>query len=162
MEDIQIRPTVKEDRKKIIEWLNNKETLRWYPMTTEKELEFSTSIWMNYIPKKSVITADYKGVPVGAALLYVQEVKKLSHHALFAIIVDKNHRGKGIGTRLLQEIIDLSKNRFNIEILLLEVYEGNPAIRLYRRFDFKQYAVHQKFLKEDGKYYSKIMMQKYL
>ena len=162
MKDLIIRPTVKEDRKHLINWLKDKDTLRWYPMSSEKELEVSTSVWMNYIAKKSVITADYKGIPCGAALIYIQDVKKISHHSLFAMIVNKDYRGKGIGTNLLKEVILISK-KFKLEILLLEVYEGNPAIRLYRRFGFKEFGVHKKFLKdENGNYFDKIMMQKYL
>jgi len=57
----------------------------------------------------------------------------------------------------------LAKERFKIEFLHLEVYEGNPAIRLYQRLGFEQYGFQRQFVKdEDGKYLGKILMQKYL
>ncbi|OGN54000.1 MAG: hypothetical protein A2098_03310 [Chlamydiae bacterium GWF2_49_8] len=72
-------------------------------------------------------------------------------------------RGKGIGRRLLKEIEELAKEMFQIEILHLEVYEGNPAIHLYERAGFKRYGIEKHFIKEkEGQYRAKIMMQKEL
>ena len=56
----------------------------------------------------------------------------------------------------------LAKEEFHIELLHLEVYEGNPAIRLYERFGFVKYGEHPHFIKEEGRYLSKILMQKLL
>ena len=55
-----------------------------------------------------------------------------------------------------------AKNHFKIEILHLEVYQGNPAIRLYERLGFKEFGRQPKFIKIGGEYLDKIMMQKEL
>ena len=86
----------------------------------------------------------------------------MAHQCLFAIIVDEQHRGKGVGTALLRELIILSKEKFQLEFIHLEVYEGNPAINLYKRFGFEQYGIHERFIKDQGRYISKILMQKNL
>ena len=56
----------------------------------------------------------------------------------------------------------LPKNNFDIELLHLEVYEGNPAIHLYQRLGFVQYGYQRHFIKQNGQYLGKIMMQKAL
>ena len=86
----------------------------------------------------------------------------MSHQCLFAIIVDEKFRGKGIGAKLLRELMTLAKERFKLELLHLEVYQGNPAINLYKRLGFKEYGIHRRFMKDKGRYLDKILMQKNL
>ena len=160
--NLVIRPTVLEDEKYLVEWLQDKNTLRWYPMSNQKEIEDACKDWIRYIEMDSVVTAVYKNNVVGSAMIYVTDDERLKHQALFAIIVSKDYRGKGIGTKLIDTLIDMAKNKFEIEILHLEVYETNPAISLYERLGFKKYGEHKNYIKEDGKYFAKILMQKYL
>jgi putative acetyltransferase len=108
----------------------------------------------------------WEDVPCGIANLYLQPYKKLAHQCLFAIIVDEKYRGKGVGTVLMKELIALAKNTFKIQVLHLEVYEGNRARRLYERMGFVQYGIQRHFVKEQEngsvKYLAKVMMQKQL
>ncbi len=160
---VTIRPGVEADQKCLVEWLLQPGVLNWFPLADLREVEDAARIWVSYYKYGAVLTALWDGVPCGIANLYIQPYKKLAHQCLFAIIVDERLRGKGIGTKLLEELIKLAKEKFNIELLHLEVYEGNPAIRLYERFGFTQYGCEKRFVKEEGnKYLSKILMQKTL
>ncbi|MFA6118514.1 MAG: GNAT family N-acetyltransferase [Parachlamydiales bacterium] len=161
--NLKIRLSEQSDAKYLTKWLSDPEILRWFPMCNEAEIEDAVKIWMSYTKYKAVITAVCDNVPCGIANLYVQSLKKLSHQSLFAIIVAKEYRGAGVGTALIKELIRMGKEDFKLELLHLEVYEGNPAQRLYERLGFKEYGVHKKFLKDlDGRYYNKILMQKKL
>lgn len=51
------------------------------------------------------------------------------------LFVDAAHRGKGIGTQLL-DLAESSSSEHNAKFLHLEVNRGNPAIELYRRRGF--------------------------
>jgi ribosomal protein S18 acetylase RimI-like enzyme len=51
--------------------------------------------------------------------------------------VDEQYRGNGLGTILLKEILERTKNR--VPSISLSVQADNPAIRLYRRFDFYEW-----------------------
>lgn len=162
LENLTIRLGRQEDESYLVEWLLQPNVLQWFPLFDLKEIEDAAKIWMSYSKIGSALTAVYEDEPCGTATLYINPYKKLSHQALFAIIVDDRWRGKGIGTRLLKELIDLAKQKFHLELLHLEVYEGNPAIRLYERFGFQTYGVQHRFAKSDGRYLDKIMMQKCL
>ncbi|MEW9305075.1 GNAT family N-acetyltransferase [Labrys neptuniae] len=62
-----------------------------------------------------------------------------SHAAGLGMGVHDDHRGKGIGTALLREIIDAADQWLRIERLELTVFADNlRAIRLYERFGFEQ------------------------
>ena len=54
---------------------------------------------------------------------------------LLLIAVDPRHRGRGIGTALLERFIAAARAR-GAERLFLEMREGNPAASLYRRHGF--------------------------
>ncbi len=155
-----VRLTAQEEAVHLIQWLSDPMVLSWFPMNNQREVEDAVRLWMNYASQGAALTA-FEGEDVcGMANLYVQPFKKISHQALFAIIVDPNKRGQGVGSFLIDALERLAKDKFKIEILHLEVYEGNPAYRLYERKGFQKYGEHPRFIKEDGKYLSKIFMQK--
>jgi RimJ/RimL family protein N-acetyltransferase len=159
---IDIRLAELGDSPVLLEWLNDAEVLKGFPMIDLREIEDAVRVWMSYTHLQSGLTATLDGLPVGLANLYIQPYEKLKHQCLLSIIVDPNLRGKGVGTTLLSALIKLAKERFNIETLHLEVYEGNPAISLYRRMGFKEYGRHPRSLKYDGQYTDKILMQQSL
>lgn len=160
---IEIRPTILEDAPLLTEWLSDPDILRWFPMNNQREIQDAVHIWMGFVKYGSSLTALYEGKPRGMALLYLQPYKKFAHQCLFSIIVDAPFRGKGIGKRLLEGLEKIGKEKFQLELLHLEVYEGNPAKRLYERMGFQEYGVQKHFIREKpGSHRGKIFMQKSL
>jgi len=59
------------------------------------------------------------------------------------LFVEQSHRGKGIGTQLL-DLAETASREHHAQFLHLEVTHGNPAIELYRRrgfFDHHRYLM---------------------
>lgn len=163
MQKIEVRKSVLEDIQYIRKWLKEPDTLKWYPMCNDREIEDAARFWISFVKYGAVLTAYYAGKVAGIINLYLQQYQKFCHQCLFAIIVRSDLRGKGIGSKLIQEIQVLAKDQFNIKFLHLEVYENNPAIRLYERQGFIKYGEQKHFIKNlDGSYMSKIFMQKQL
>ncbi|MBS0605246.1 MAG: GNAT family N-acetyltransferase [Verrucomicrobia bacterium] len=159
---LTFRLTNQEDAVPLSQWLSDPKILRWFPMYDAREIEDAVRIWIGYSRIQAAITALWNGEPCGMANLYIQPYKKLSHTCLLSIIVKEDMRGKGIGRQLLEQLMKHAKEKFKIEILHLEVYEGNPAKRLYERLGFKEFGSQSRFIKEEGKYIGKVFMQKYL
>lgn len=160
---ISIRFAEEDDERLLVDWLMQPGVLEWFPLNDLREVQDAARIWLSYRRLNAVLTALWNGVPCGNATLYIQPYRKLKHQCLFAIIVDEKYRGKGVGKRLIEELILLAKTQFNLELLHLEVYEGNPAIRLYERLGFTRYGLHPRFVKEsNGRYLNKVLMQKAL
>jgi len=160
---VTIRKSIETDAPHFIAWLQEEGVLGGFPMINEREIEDAVRIWMLYVKKGNSITALCDNKPCGSACLYISDIDKLKHQALFVIIVTEKMRGKGIGTLLLEEITKLGIEEFSLEILHLEVYEDNPAYHLYERLGFKEYGRHPKYLKDDkGVYSAKVLMQKEL
>ena len=73
--------------------------------------------------------------------------RRMSHRAELGISVLKEYWNKGIGSRLLGEIIDFTKAN-SIEIIDLQVRSDNAAaIHLYEKFGFEKIGTHPAFFK---------------
>lgn len=162
-----IRYTEMSDVKYLKSWLLDRSVGRWFPMENELEVDDAAARWVGFCRYKCSLTAMINNEPVGLATLYLQPYKKIAHQCEFGIIVGGDHRGKGIGSSLLRNLIHLAKTNFKIELLHLQVYEGNPATRLYERFGFKVFGVQTHWIKEtneegDPFYVGRVFMEKYL
>ena len=159
---LNIRLTHADDAIHLAQWLSKSDILRWFPMYDAREIEDAVRIWISYSRLHAGLTAEWEGSPCGLANLYIQPFKKLKHTCLFSIIVKQEMRGKGVGKALIEQLCTMAKEKFHIEILHLEVYEGNPAKKLYERLGFKEFGFQPKFIKEEKGYIGKIFMEKCL
>jgi len=159
---VEIRYTSLEDAPDLKEWLEEPGILRGFPMQDPPEIEDSVKHWIGFSKYKSSLTATIDGKPVGIATLCLMPYRKLVHQCLVSIIVSKEARGKGVGTLLLNNLMHLAKDYFGIEVLYLEVYEGNRAISLYERFGFREIGMQKHFMKDEGEYIGKIIMERIL
>ncbi len=161
-ENVELRYTILEDAEPLKEWLLEPGILRGFPMQDPLEVEDSVKHWIGFSKYKSSLTATIDGKPVGLATLCLMPYRKLAHQCLLSIIVSGEARGKGVGTLLMNNLIYLAKDFFGIEVLYLEVYEGNRAISLYHRFGFREVGFQKHFMKEEGEYVGKIVMERIL
>lgn len=160
--EVEIRYTVSEDAEPLKEWLLEPGILKGFPMQDPPEVDDSVKHWIGFSKYKSSLTATIDGKAVGIATLCLMPYRKLMHQCLLSIIVSNEARNKGVGTILLNNLIHLAKEYFAIEVLYLEVYEGNRAISLYRRFGFREVGFQKHFMKEDGEYIGKVVMERIL
>lgn len=73
--------------------------------------------------------------------------RRMSHRGDLGISVIKDYWNKGVGSRLLSEIIEIAKAN-SFEIIDLQVRADNSAaIHLYEKFGFKKIGTHGYFFK---------------
>lgn len=162
IEGLEIRYTSTEDSKPLNDWLMEPGILRGFPMIDQREVDDSVRHWISFARFKSSLTAMIDKEACGIGTLCLMPYRKLAHQCLLSIIVNEKMRGKGVGTLLMNNLLHLGKNYFGLEVIYLEVYEENPAISLYRRFGFKECGNQKCFMKEDGQYVGKIIMERIL
>jgi RimJ/RimL family protein N-acetyltransferase len=89
-------------------------------------------------PDAAVFVAEDDGVVVGRLSLSRDPNPASRHVADLGLMVAASHRGKGIGTMLLEEAVKWSRVS-EIRKLELHVFPWNqPALRLYESFGFEQ------------------------
>lgn len=83
------------------------------------------------------------------------------HVASFGITVSEAYQGKGIGTQLMQVMVDYCDNWLNVHRIELEVFAANGSgLDLYEKFGFKQEGVMRDYAFRDGEYVDAIMMSR--
>ncbi|MBB64954.1 MAG: GNAT family N-acetyltransferase [Waddliaceae bacterium] len=162
-DQLSIRFTVPEDAVPMRKWFDEPGILRQYPCEKPSEIDDTVKRWISFYRYSASLTAVIGDEVVGITSLYLWPYTKLRHQCQFGIIVDQAHRGKGVGTALLTSLMHVAKENFNIELLHLEVYKGNPAYRLYKRLGFKEFGRQSHWIKEaDGTYVGRIFMERFL
>lgn len=159
---LDIRYTYLTDTSYLKKWLATPGMLHWFSMSEEKEVEDAVQCWMGYTRYSSSLTATINNTPVGIGTLFLMPYKKVSHHCLFKLIVSPEHQRKGIGTALIRNIKHLAKNYFKLELIHIEVFEGNPLISLLLKLDFQEYGRQDHFVKEGDHYLERVLLESYL
>lgn len=154
---------IKRDSPYLKKFLLEPDVLRYFPMVNEREVDDAVRIWISYAKQEACFTLLKNEIPIGICTIYPHYAKKILHQSLLSIIVTQQERGKGYGKYMLDYLEEVARNKFGMKLLHLEVYENNPAQRLYERQGYEVYGVHKNFLKEgDGIYKDKILMQKWI
>ena len=77
--------------------------------------------------------------------------RRRSHRGDFSISVLKEYWNKGIGSRLLCEILNFSRQN-GFDVIDLQVRSDNfAAIHLYKKFGFQKIGTHSAFFKIENK-----------
>ena len=159
MEEHDIRYTYVTDVLYLKQWLQSPGMLDVFPMTTEKELEDAAQCWIGFCRWSCSLTATVSHVPCAIGTLFLMPYKKVAHHCLCKIIVDPKWQRKGIGSSLVRNLKHLAKNYFHLEMMALEVFEGNPIIELLKKEGFYEVFRQEKFVKAQGVYKARVFME---
>jgi ribosomal protein S18 acetylase RimI-like enzyme len=82
----------------------------------------------------------------------------LRHSAVLGMGVVAEHRGRGIGSRMLAACLDLARERGIDRAELVVRADNAPAIALYRRFGFEVEGACRQYLRVDGVDYDALLM----
>lgn len=96
---------------------------------------------------------------VGNVALTIETAMRRRHAGSIVIAVSPDNHGQGIGTMLMQTIVDLADNWLGLSRLELQVYTDNtPAIALYEKFGFVSEGTLRHYAYRDGKLCDLYMM----
>ncbi|NBI90182.1 GNAT family N-acetyltransferase [Lachnospiraceae bacterium] len=163
MENIEIRELLPEDAEKMIEYLkkiggetNNltfgKEGL---PITIEQEREF---LLQSHISRQSVQYGAWEcGEIIGHGNLSGFP-RRMGHRAEMSLAIVKSHWNKGIGSMVMEKIIEYARQN-EVEIIQLEVRCDNEnAIHVYEKYGFQHIGTIPAYFKIGNTYFDFEMM----
>lgn len=100
-----------------------------------------------------IFVACLDGEVVGNAGLHAHTSLRRSHAMELGMTVRADHKGKGIGSALMQALCHTADNWMNVIRLELTVFTDNErAIALYRKFGFEIEGTHRAYALRDGAY----------
>jgi putative acetyltransferase len=104
------------------------------------------------------LVAVIDGKAIGMIFL-AREENRRSHVGSIGMAVHDAYAGRGVGTALMQAVVDLAERWWNVRRLELSVYADNDrAISLYERFGFEREGLMRAYAWRDGEYVDSIAM----
>ncbi|MBG5928388.1 GNAT family N-acetyltransferase [Providencia rettgeri] len=98
---------------------------------------------------------------VGLLVIHQPSQVRRRHVATFGITVSEAHQGKGIGSQLMQVMVDYCDNWLNVHRIELEVFAANGSgIGLYEKFGFELEGRMKDYAFRDGQYVDAVMMSR--
>ena len=130
-------------------------------LTISQEADFIRKFAGN--PGSIMIVAFDEGELIGTGAVSVVSGKtRFAHRREIAISVRKDYWGKGIGTGIMNVLMDFAR-KSGAEVLELEVRSDNEAaISLYKKFGFEKIGTNEKFFKINGEFFAADYMNLYL
>jgi len=149
-----------EDLEYLKKWVSHPDAVKWYPVSTEKDIDDMTKNWIGFSRFGASLTAEYKGEPVGIATLFLMPYRKLIHQCLLYFVVDPEKTGQGVGTSIAKNATHLAKTYFRFEKVHVETYEGCPSLSLLKKMGYREIVRQDHFVKqEDGSYLARVIME---
>jgi ribosomal protein S18 acetylase RimI-like enzyme len=109
------------------------------------------------------LVAEQNGYIVGHAFLEISPLQSLRHVADLNIAVHKGFQSRGIGTQLMEKIIEWAKQSESIEKIELNVRASNArAIALYKKMGFLEEGCLKRRVKVGDIYIDDILMALHL
>lgn len=130
--DIKIEKMTKEHLEQIKDILKEQFDEFWNANVLDKELKNPLSTYIVAVSEDKV---------VGYAGLW----QPLDEGHITNIVTKKDKRGNKIATKMLEELIEIAKNK-DLKCVTLEVnVHNNIAIKLYQKYDFKEVGRRTKY-----------------
>ena len=109
-----IRYTANADEPFLREWILVPQMRKWYPPSSNADVEGFVRNWIGFARFKCSLTAVYNNEPVGVATIFLMPYIKVAHLSMLYIAVDPRFQRKGIGASLVKNILNLAKTKFSI------------------------------------------------
>lgn len=164
---VVIREAGVEDAEKIINAINSVGAEKIHILTEkfDHDVQWEQNFIQEHVKEKKdrlFVVAEAEGNIIGVSDVSIGSNPKNSHVGYLGISIVREWRGLGIGTAMMNIMIDWAKRR-GLERLHLEVFSTNQrALRLYEKFGFHVEGRREKQYKIEGEYVDGILMAKLL
>ena len=132
-----------------LEWMNEFDKLE------DSDFFYLDSPKDNIIDKGGkIFLMEKEGDVIGCACLIPESEPGVFEFGKFA--VDKNHRGGGLGKRLMGEVIDWARNAGLKKLTLTSSEELKSAVSLYKKFGFELKSLPENVAYEKVDFYMEL------
>jgi len=110
----------------------------------------------------TIFVAEKEGELVGYLIAIGGSAERKQHVAYLVIGILDEHRGKGIGTGLFQNVIDWAEKQSLSRLELTVVTQNEAGVALYKKNDFDIEGIKRNSLVINGEFFDEYYMAKLL
>jgi L-phenylalanine/L-methionine N-acetyltransferase len=158
-EKVKIRPLLPDDAEGLYAVASQPQVASRLSLLPSMEIA-ETIEWMEQkMPGRHTLVAEVDGRIAGSVSVTQYQNPRIAHMGSLGIMLHPDFWRQGLGSRLMQAIIDLADNWLNLKRMELNVYSTNTAaIRLYEKFGFESEGVRRCATFGDGRWLDDVLM----
>ncbi len=137
-----------DDAAYLSSWLERPGACDDFPFNAEEKDEAAKN-WVGFSKYKASLTGLLDGQVVAVGTLFLMPYRKVAHNCSFYLIVDPDHRRKGIGTSMVRNLLHLAKTKFRLESVHAELFLPSSLESILARLHFHRFALQDDFVKID-------------
>lgn len=148
-----------------LDYLKESKTIPLFLNEYPDDIKIETQLVKKLLEEKNSVlfVAENEGELIGNVDFNGNQRLKLFHTGVIGMGIKESWRGKGVGSALIQAVINWCKNNSFITLLWLEVYDSNEAGKaLYQKMGFKVCGRMENFFHQGDKNIDKITMVRHL
>jgi putative acetyltransferase len=159
--EVVIRPVRTEDAEQIWQISRQANLIETIMTLPSERLAQRLHQLENLSPNEHYFVAEVTGKVAGLGGLTVGE-GRVRHSGYVFLLVGADYQGQGIGSRLLQALLDLADNWLLLRrVELTVVAENERAKKLYERFDFQVEGLRKLSVISQGEIKDEWLMARY-
>lgn len=154
--DIIIRPAQPEDALNLLNlkksYIEGSTTIPLYIDEYKNNEAQERALIERYLSESNsiLLVAEHNGKLIGNLDLTGNQRRKLYHTGMVGMGIANNWQGKGVGSLLMEAVLNWAKANDYVKIIWLEVYATNTAgLNLYKKYGFEQCGFIKGFAMED-------------
>jgi RimJ/RimL family protein N-acetyltransferase len=167
---VTVRSATKQDAASILDLSSSVIGEEVYQLTSSSEFKMTIDAEEKWIdshlqkPNHIILIAEMNSKIVGLLDFSNGHRQRIAHTGEFGMSVDKTLRDQGIGSLLLQVLIEWTTQNTTIEKIGLNVHSNNErAIALYKKMGFEVEGIRKRDLKYgDGQYVDTVVMGRFV
>jgi ribosomal protein S18 acetylase RimI-like enzyme len=147
---VAVRPMVKEDAGKLHAFFSRVPREDRLFLREDVSIPDVIDSWAEELNYEKVLplVAEVDGNIVGDATLHRRKFGWTSHVGKVRLVIDTDFRGKGLGTALVKELIEIAKHA-GLEFLVVELMaDQKGAIAAFKGLGFEKEAVFYNYVKD--------------
>lgn len=156
--DFDIRFSDEQDLPSLKKWFSYEGVCDDFPFGID-EMDEALKNWIGFSKFKASLTGVLHNEPCAIGTLFLMPYRKVAHHCSFFLIVDPEHRRKGIGTAMIRNLLHLAKTRFRLESVHVEIFDPNPIFLILNQLGFQTFARQENFVHIDGCQRARVLLE---
>ena len=128
-----------------------------FMIPAERERSFIRRFQNN--KKDMMLVATVDGLIVANASVESSRISRFSHQGELSVTVLKKYWGQGIATRLIEMLLQHSRENGITDVTLFVRSDNERAVSLYKKCGFEKIGTHKNYFKINSKYYDADFMQ---
>ena len=168
--EVVVRSAIKQDAAEVLELSRSVIGEEIYQLTSGAEFKMTIEAEEKWIeshlsnPNHIILVAEMKSKIVGMLDFSNGHRQRIAHTGEFGMSVEKSVRDQGVGSLLLQVLINWAAQNRTIEKIGLNVHSNNErAIALYKKMGFEVEGIRKRDLKyQEDLYIDTVLMGRFV